>query len=293
MEIRTRQGLTEQELHDIRILADICDALDGIKLKLNWISLQTRSVHETNDFLIYENGDLIGYLGIYSFQASEAEISGMIHPLYRRRGLFTKLVDAAVEECTRRGFEQILFINHHRSTSGQAFLIARGTTYKVSEHWMRSQRTDEDLSGMNVPGMTKNAIHLRSASVEDKELLIRLNMSGFAMEEADSREYVERTISSPLEFTFIAEAQGDPIAKLGVTYEEGSAFIYGFCVNPEQRGKGYGRRVLVELMNMLQREQGKTRFELEVAVENARALGIYEDCGFQVISANDYYELKL
>lgn len=293
MEIQARQGLSEQDLHDIRILADICDALDGIKLKLNWISLQTRSAQETNDFLIYENGDLIGYLGIYSFQVSEAEISGMIHPLYRRRGLFTKLVDAAVEECRRREFGQILFINHHRSTSGQAFLLARGTTYKVSEHWMRCERTDADLNGASIPGMTEDAVHLRSASVEDKELLIQLNMAGFTMEEFDSREYVERTISSPLEYTFIAEAQGQPIAKLGVTYEEGSAFIYGFCVSPQQRGRGYGRRILVELMNMLQREQGKSRFELEVAVENARALSIYEDCGFRVISANDYYELKL
>ncbi|WP_018754559.1 GNAT family N-acetyltransferase [Paenibacillus terrigena] len=293
MEIRKRQGLTEQELHDIRILADICDALDGIKLKLNWVSLQTRPTQETNDFLIYENGDLVGYLGIYSFQSSEAEISGMVHPLYRRRGMFTQLVDAAVEECRQRGFGNILFINHHRSTAGQAFLVARGTKYKVSEHWMRCERTDADLSGFHVRGMSENNIQLHVAREADKELLVQLNVDGFDMKEADSRDYVERTFNSPLEYTYIAEAEGQPIGKLGLTFEDGSAFIYGFCVSPLQRGKGNGRRILVELMNMLQREQGKTRFELEVAVENARALGIYEDCGFHVISANDYYELIL
>ncbi|OPA79430.1 GNAT family N-acetyltransferase [Paenibacillus selenitireducens] len=290
MKIHRKQTLSEQELQDIRELADICNLLDGIQLKLNWVSLQTRSGEETNDFLIYNDaGDLIGYLGMYVFRSSEAEISGMVHPRYRRQGLFRKLVDAALTECRQREFPKVLFICHHASASGKAFLIEAGTTYTMSEHWMRCEWADVT----NVERSAALAMEIRAADVEDTEVLVSLNQDGFDMTEEDSREYVERCFGSPLEYTFIAELEGQPIGKLGVTYEDGAAFIYGFCVQPTLRGKGYGRAILRGLIEQLNRERSISRFELEVAVKNERALGIYESCGFRVVSANDYYVLTV
>lgn len=189
MLIHPKQILSEQEQQEIRELADVCNLLDGIQLKLNWVSLQTRSEEETNDFLVYNDaGDLIGYLGMYVFCSSEAEISGMVHPRYRRQGIFRKLVDAALAECRLRDIPKVLFICHHASASGKAFLMEAGTTYKMSEHWMRCDCVD----ALEVERSSVLAIEIRAAHVEDTEVLVFLNKAGFDMTEEECREYVER-----------------------------------------------------------------------------------------------------
>lgn len=45
------------------------------------------------------------------------------------------------------------------------------------------------------PQTGEQPLALRSANVQDTELLVQLNMSGFHMTEADTREYVNQTIT--------------------------------------------------------------------------------------------------
>ncbi|MNW11442.1 ribosomal-protein-alanine N-acetyltransferase [compost metagenome] len=70
-----------------------------------------------------------------------------------------------------------------------------------------------------------------------------------------------------------------------------SGFIYGFCVLPEYRGKGYGRQILSQTITALKEKDQAVEIKLEVSVENEKALGLYESCGFATRNANDYYVL--
>ena len=72
------QGLTSIEFAEIEALAAVCNQYEGLELKLNWKMLRNRPVHETNDFLYYENGQLVGFLALFSFNSKEAEISGRL-----------------------------------------------------------------------------------------------------------------------------------------------------------------------------------------------------------------------
>ena len=79
-----KQGLTPEELAEIRQLANKCNEQEGLDLKLNWSILAQREQDQTNDFLYYEDGVLVGFLPLFNFNSTEAEISGMVHPAYRR-----------------------------------------------------------------------------------------------------------------------------------------------------------------------------------------------------------------
>lgn len=289
MNIVPKKKLTEAELQQLRVLADLCNMMDGIRIKLNWVELQTRPGDEVNDYLVYnEEGSLVAYLGMYSFVPSEAEISGLVHPSYRRHGLFTQLIELARDNCKARGIPQMLFICHQKSVSGHAFVEHMQAEYKMSEHWMRCE-----LEREGVASPAGKSVLVREATEADRALLIAINQDGFDMTEASAAAYVNRTLGAPLETTFIVEAEGQAISKLGLTMEEGAAFIYGFCVLKEFRGQGYGRAILRALMCQQYKEHGRTRFELEVGVENNNALGLYESCGFQVVDANDYYRMTV
>ncbi|TXK73405.1 GNAT family N-acetyltransferase [Paenibacillus sp. N3.4] len=241
--------------------------------------------------MFYEDDRLVGFLAIYCFLSTEVEISGMVHPDSRRQGLFSQLSKAAIEECRRREIPKLIFINERGSHSGKAFLSSLGAQYGFSEYVMDLQEPVK-----LAPSSSDERVTIRPAQVTDTELLVTLNQSGFNMPEEDAREYVSQTMTGDKEWTWIAELGNRkvPIGKIGAMMEEGGrGLIYGFCVSPVVRGKGYGRQILRLTIEALQQDHDVTFIHLEVAVENEKALGLYESCGFKTKNANDYYELLL
>lgn len=288
--IYARAGLDPQELEDVRALWEVCNAHESIDIKLNWGTLSSRPAGITNDFVYYENDRIVGFLAIYSFLSSEVEISGMVHPEARRRGIYSSLVHTAIDECRKRAVPKLIFINERGSRSGQAFLTKLGASYSFSEYVMVLQEQ------VIPPVSSQTEISIRLADRADTELLVTLNMSGFDMAEEDTREYVKQTIEGDKERTWIAELgeQKEPIGKIGAMVEPGaSGFIYGFCVVPEVRGKGYGRQILSQTITQLKLRDGAEHIKLEVSVENEKALGLYESCGFATKNAHDYHILLL
>lgn len=286
--IYARAGLSPEELEEVRALWELCNKHEGIDIKLNWGTLSSRPAGVTNDFVYYENDRIVGFLAIYSFLSTEVEISGMVHPEARRRGIFNQLVQRAMEVCSQREVPKLIFINERGSESGKAFLSKLGAAYSFSEYVM-------ELKEQVIPlASTQTELSIRLADRSDSELLIKLNMSGFDMTEADTREYVMQTITGDKERTWIAELgeNKEPIGKLGAMVEPGvSGFIYGFCVLPGIRGKGYGRQILSQTITALKEQDQAEHIKLEVSVENEKALGLYESCGFATKNANDYYVL--
>lgn len=286
--------LDAQQLAAIRELADLCNEHDGIILKLNWDMLQDRKDDAIIAFLYYAGGQVVGFLGLYQFLSSEVEVSGMVHPQYRRQGIFGKLVRAAQEECIRRNTGKLIFICERRSDSGRAYAESAGARYNFSEYWMQ-------LGGWNeaaLSGTPDAEIALRKAEASDIEILTRLSADGFGMDEADARDYVEASFQSRADTAYIAElrplnGKPLPIGKIHVMLEEGVAFIFGFCILSQYRKRGYGRRILQHMLHLIRERHEAADAALEVAVENENALGLYTSCGFRIRNANDYYDLDL
>jgi ribosomal protein S18 acetylase RimI-like enzyme len=291
--IKPCYGLHEKELNEIKELSLLCNEADGIRLKLNWDMLRERRPEQNNDFLYYKNGVLAGFLGMYSFNSNEVEISGMVHPDYRRLGIFQELTEAAMKACRRRSIPKLILICSRSSVSGRAFLDALGSTYSFSEYRMEMV---EHLAGAQVSAPKQalaGDIRLRKAKRSDIERLVQLNMLGFSMAEKDAREYVIASLDGKGETTYIASLGDMPIGKISVQLLEVSGFIYGFCVQPEYRGKGYGRHIFARTIQSIREQEPDIPLALEVAVENEKALGLYQSWGFKEVVAYDYYELYL
>jgi ribosomal protein S18 acetylase RimI-like enzyme/N-acetylglutamate synthase-like GNAT family acetyltransferase len=286
--------LSQEELKEISQLADLCNKHENIELKLNWNMLRERSGQETNDYMFYENGQLVGFLGIYQFRSTEVEISGMVHPLHRRKGIFGELVRAAKQECVLRGVPKLIFICQNGSSSGKAYLEALGAKYSFSEYWMQ---LNDSVGGIR-DRRNEQGITLRLAESHDLPTIVRLNAVGFDMTEADALKIVEKAYESPSIRTYVAVVRIEDgslrsVGKINVRLEDGKAFISGFVVGVDDRGRGYGRAILNDTVAAIKGEDETASIALEVAVENGRALGLYESSGFRVSKATDYYDLVL
>src|SRR5947209_1072697 len=171
-----KQSLSSTELAEIAQLADLCNQFESLHLKLNWSTLRSRLADKLNDFLYYEAGQLVGFLPLFNFNPREAEVSGMVHPDYRRRGIFTALLHAARTEMKKRRISTLLFIVERASQSGRMFVTSLGTRYSFSEYKMT-------LCEPPLAAVPESRLHFRKADREDVHALAHITAVSFGLSE--------------------------------------------------------------------------------------------------------------
>lgn len=282
-----KEYITEKDYKEINSLHETCNINDKVNLKLELdykleVAKDSKiGLNKINEFLYYIDETLVGYLGISSFGRNIGEINGMTHPNWRRKGIFKKLFEIAIDEFSKRNFEKILLLSDGKSDSGGEFIKNIGGKYDFSEYRMKR------VSSV-IPERI-NSISLRKAEKDDVKEIAKQNSIYFN----DPDEDIEASeIKEVLhESTHMVELNGKIIGKINIEYGEESAFICGFGILPDFRGKGYGKAALKEALYSIN-EKNIYIVELDVECKNSTALNLYKDCGFEEKSIMNYYKYE-
>ena len=286
-----KENISEKEYDEINTLQDIISSKDKVNLKLELdyrLKINKNSdgvLKNINEFLYYEDDILVAYLGISCFGGNIAELNGMTHPSWRRKFIFKKLFELAMNECNKRSFNKILLLTDGKSDSGIKFIEAVGGKYDVSEYRMEVINA---ISSENII-----PINLRKAEKSDKKEIGRQD-SIFFYNEKESENLVDKAeirndAEIRIETSYMIELNNTTIGKINIEYNDNSAFVSGFGILPEFRGKGYGKVALkeaIKLINVI----NINIVQLDVSCKNNRALNLYQSCGFQEQSVMNYYE---
>ncbi len=280
-----KSTLTPDEIAEISRLIDICNAHDGLRMRIGLDTLRERRSDETNDFLFYADGQLVGYLEADSYGGQEKELTGMVHPDFRRQGIFTTLFTAAKAELQRRRVQKLIFVCEHKSESGRAFLATTGAQLAYSEHEMW-------LGTFHERGRRTEGLSMRRAGMEDIDTIVSFlatdsgNVKGV-------REWVTELMGKPDQFWFfLATLKGQPLGTVRLDFMDELIGIYAFEVRLGYRGLGYGREMLEQLIYIAKGQSNKP-IMLDVETNNTNAIGLYLSCGFEIKTTYDYYELNL
>lgn len=241
----------------------------SLKLELNYKLRSRQQETENNEFLYYEGHQVVGYLGILSF-GNTAEITGMVHPAFRRNGIFTKLLEAASKEMENRKYSQILLLTDEKSISGRGFINSHGGLYINSEYEMTF--TDNPL--LNLSKLT-----LTPAKPSDFDAIRHIDEECFG-----------ESNSIDAENTYVAYHYGTMIAKVRLELYNGEGGIFGLGVLPEFRNQGYGKGLLENSIFEL-KKQGAKKIFLQVVTDNENALGLYLNTGFIIDNCMEYYQI--
>ncbi len=271
------------------------------KLSINRENESLSSIQNVNEFMYFNGQQLIGYVGICNF-GDALEVNGMVHPLYRQQGVFTKLTDLVIAEWRRRNSGSLLLLTDRKSNSGQQFIKKIGAQYKLSEYEMFLK--DENIV---VPQMSLGGITFRKANNADANEIVRQNAIYFNDENCsntanDSETEPEKTLPTDMLILpeeeekrgmtiYLAEKNQQIIGKVNLQLNSSIGGIYGLGVLPEHRRKGFGRAILMMAIEKL-KEENASEVMLQVATENANALNLYKSCGFVTTSTMDYYEMR-
>lgn len=290
--ISMKLELNKEEYENIKNLELVCynEQKTDLKLELDFKMRRNKNTIKNKfmvEFLYYDNDVLVGYLGLCNFGGSTVEVSGMVHPKFRRNGVFKKLYLIAKDEWEKICPLEVLVLCDHTSISGSAFINFIGGEYVSSEYKMCLNK--KDLEPENA-----NFINLRLATNEDAAEIDRQSCMYFGVPQKSDDKEEAAGIEKPLVHVddnfigYMAELNGEIIGKIHISINDNKGFIYGFGVLKDFRGRGYGRGILSSTLGLLIKKSVDSIF-LEVATENKSALSLYESCGFKEISVMDYY----
>ncbi|MDP4550082.1 GNAT family N-acetyltransferase [Alkalihalobacillus macyae] len=287
---KLKSSLDREDYEEILTLKGCCVEIEDVTLKLeldyklNKALIESIDQDKINEFLYYEDEKLIGYMGICQFGSDTVEINGMVHPDFRRLGVFKRLFSLVRDEWSKRESPKMLLLCDCNSTPGINFIKSTGAHYENSEYEMF-------LVGEAREGVTIISLKLRKALNEDAKEIARQNAIYFQVSSLDGNSTLPEEESKHGMDTFLAELNESVIGKVHIEVQNGVGGIYGLGVLPDYRGKGFGRDILMKAVEKL-REQQVQQIMLQVAVKNKKALNLYQSCGFQETSTMDYFELS-
>lgn len=262
-------------------LVALCRAHEGLALTLGLDAPDDRRT-----LLAYVEGErLIGAAAIVNWGGGP-EVALAVYPDRRRQGIGRALLGAALRTLREAGASEGLLVAHHQVATGPAFAQSVGGALRFSEH-----RLVLDPARVNQSRPRHAALQMRPASAADIDVLARISAAAFADPEDDARTRVAAGLQMPDRQYFLGELAGEPVGSLRVgRYGSSVADVTAFGVLPARQGRGYGRQMLGDAVDLLLAERWP-EIAIEVETENANALGLYQSVGFVVQSTFDYYAI--
>lgn len=287
--LKLKDVLNKNDYDDIKKLEKICFESDKTTLKLeldyklNSSQGESNNTGHINEFMFYNEDELIGYLGICYFWGDAIEINGMVHPDYRRMGIFKKLFSFLTNEWDKRKTSKMLLLSDSNSISGLEFIKTTNAAYYNSEYEMFLRNS------LKQKALSSNLL-LRKATNKDAMEIARQNSiyAGTEFKEEDIAMTMEEESAM---ITYMAEINNKVIGKVNLEICNGVGGIYGLGVLPEYRGRGYGREILTIAIEKLKKQE-TADIMLQVVTENKTALNLYKSCGFEETSQMNYYKIQ-
>ncbi|MEI4710827.1 GNAT family N-acetyltransferase [Bacillus cereus] len=286
MEIQKKCSLTECEIQQMKDLAHICGQHDQIDYSsdLHVSFLTARNKEEINNFLLYDDTQLVGALSMYDFERpTKLELLGFVHPNYRKQHMGTTLLQTAMKEIRLREAEEALLIMNGESASGKAFAIHMKLPYLYSEYSMEFKANEAQKRA-------KNAIQLTLASSKSLLDLIEISSKAFGDSVENTATWLQKMMDSSSHQVYSALIDEKVIGTITVSKQEQSTTLSGFAVHPSYQGKGYGKDILMPMVHTLI-TKGASTIELDVETKNNHALKLYTQCGFEMKTKYDYYNV--
>jgi len=134
-------------------------------------------------------------------------------------------------------------------------------------------------------------VKLREATIRDLDALLALEAACYPPHQAYSREEYRYALAKAKALNLVLHDVDDAVGFVGA-FHHGVwrvGHVYTVNVHPKRRGEGLGKLLMGEAEARLA-ALGMTRVVLEVNVENADAIRLYERAGYaRVKRLKDYY----
>lgn len=280
------KSLNEIQKEEIQAFIDQCSRFDHTCQEV-YLGSEFQAYPDMHCFYLErEEEKLTGFLYLYADQKTTAEVSAWVDPQKRRQGIFTRLLGAALQEMKKFSYQKLLFKTEKAFSGAEKILEKYPVTLSHQEFHMLADPQAE-AAEKEIPGFS-----IREAKEEELGTLAEIMEAAFAEEDFEAKEHVKATYRAETALLFTALYREEPVGCVAVDTSGKCNYLYALCIDPKAQGKGYGRKMLCQVIKKL-RSCSTKQISLDVDEENQTALPLYESCGFRQASQLVYYAMKL
>lgn len=219
-------------------------------------------------------GTAVDLMGLNTY-----EWSILVAPMYRQLGIGSAIYHVLKEGMEARESEGELALTVEGAHFGKEFLQKLGYLYSFSEATLEARAEVLQQQG---------SVTLRPFMQKDTEALVSIFSEAFGDMREESLELIDFNTTTEGLVMWTAEI-GDEVVGTVTTRKEGEVeWITAFAVAPNKQGQGIGTQILNIVKDYAIRNGEKTIL-LDVEIDNANALRVYEKAGFMKSTQLDYY----
>jgi mycothiol synthase len=256
-------------------------------------------VPETDVFIAESSGRLVGCLNLtIESGIQRALLDGLVHPLYRRKGIAAELFSSGLKRVNESGIPSAQVSVLETNASAKELLNHLGFTFIRHFFEMRLAISDVQLpaarQGAASSRRLKRGKEYLLTEIQNRcftgtwgfnpnteeEITYRLNMHGRRPDDVILTYMEDRPVGYC--WTIID-------AKENKKADKSKGLIHMLGVDPHYRQQEIGRTILLNGLEDL-KARGVDIVELTVDGENKAACSLYESVGFEVYAKTQWYE---
>ena len=207
------------------------------------------------------------------------EWSIVVDPMYREIGIGLTIYNVLKEGLSMRGSDGDLALAVDGGHFGEQFLKSCGYEYSFSE---------ATLEARAVAANDPFTFTMRLYQPNDMKALCEIFSQGFGDTTEESLQLIEFNSTTEGIYLWVAEQDGEVVGTVTTRQEGDGHWVTALAVHPSFEGQGIGSEILRWVKDYVVRSGGRVVL-LDVEIENARALSIYEKNGFMISSQIHYY----
>jgi mycothiol synthase len=244
------------------------------------------------DLFVVIKDSLIGYMDLtLERDIGRILLDGWIHPDHRRKGLATRLLPQAMRRAREAG-AKVIHVNITEDNATTKMVLSR-LGFKCVRQFLQLRL---DMSRLNLKEADQAIIDYRYLRRGEEEKLTHIQNRCFAGTWGYNPNTVAmiayRTSLSHFSLEDVMLAyEGDRVIGYCWTEKAGQkeGQIYMLGIDPDYRGKGIGRRLLLAGLSYL-KNKGSQFATLTVDSENQEARSLYDSIGFKLRTSSLWYE---
>ncbi len=239
-------------------------------------------------YLAYHDEKLVGVVNLFAPQNHEVELMAYVHPEYRMQNVFKQLINEVLAELEKYpSVKNVLLTYDEVSNEAKQVLMHWGLNPTFTEYEMilqdPAQILQDESCGLTVKPITR----------KDEEVSLALSVQAFGGDIDSAKNYLQTSMQvteKTIYGAFVEDFMHVPkqVGMCVLTKEEGTTYLSGVVVDERERGNGYGKQMLQQVLYGL---QGSCT--LEVNSENAVAFPLYKKLGFVVTTQTNYVAIPI
>ena len=287
MQIISVSQLDSKHLDAVAHLLNTCKKMDGASIPTYPHLLETLRV-QSPTLLCYERDILIGLLAVFYFYEDAVEISLLVHPNFRKQGIAKTLWDIMKTGITQAHYPIKAFIVSSPTSINQSWLSKKDFIFEHTEFDMACT----PHKALSLKQDTTPTFQIRTANKNDINALCKIDSLCFNAKRPSPVLRMEKLLATKNLFVFVLVYQKQCIGQVHLVFEHHQEVrLTDLAVLPNMQQKGFGQALLSYAMNTAYSKKQK-KISLCVAAKNQRALHLYQNIGFKIYIAIDYYKKR-